>query len=74
MILLRGLPGSGKTTLANKIRDKYKYVTMCSGDAYFTDPLTGKYNFDLKRLKNAHEYAQNEAEIACKLDFLTSII
>jgi uridine kinase len=72
MIIMRGLPGSGKSTLANKIMDKYRETSvcaMCSGDEYFTDKSTGKYNFDVNKLKDAHGYAQKKAENACKSVF-----
>lgn len=44
LILLRGLPGSGKTTLARALSENGKYPVN-SIDMYFTDPQTGEYNF-----------------------------
>lgn len=43
LILLRGLPGSGKTTLA-KVLSETKWPVF-SVDDYFTDPTTGEYRF-----------------------------
>lgn len=44
LILLRGLPGSGKTTLAKVLSEEGKYPVH-SIDDYFTDKKTGEYNF-----------------------------
>jgi uridine kinase len=69
MFILRGLPGSGKSTLARKITEKYQEsneVAICSGDDYFTDKSTGQYNFDISKLKNAHEFARTKAEDSCR--------
>eukprot|EP00041_Stephanoeca_diplocostata_P042841 m.11672 g.11672 ORF g.11672 m.11672 type:complete len:641 (+) comp8872_c0_seq1:347-2269(+) len=49
MIILRGLPGSGKSTLADTLGG-----VKVSADDYFTDRVTGVYNFDPKKLKKAH--------------------
>ena len=43
LIVLRGLPGSGKTTLANLLSENKKYPVF-SIDDYFTDEK-GKYHF-----------------------------
>jgi predicted kinase len=44
LILLRGLPGSGKTLFANLIAEN-KHYPCFSVDDYFTNALTGEYNF-----------------------------
>lgn len=44
IILLRGLPGSGKTTLAKELSENGKYPVF-SVDDYFTDPITNEYKF-----------------------------
>ena len=45
LILLRGLPGSGKTTLAKVLSENNTYPVF-SVDDYFTDELTGEYIFN----------------------------
>lgn len=57
LILLRGLPGSGKTTLAKELSEKGKYPVF-SVDDYFTDSKTGNYNFEFD--KNHLAYKQCE--------------
>ena len=52
LFLLRGLPGSGKTTLANSIGG-----TWVEADTYFTNPK-GEYEFDASKLKEAHKWCQ----------------
>jgi predicted kinase len=61
LILLRGLPGSGKSTLAKLLSEDGKYPVL-SIDDYFTDPLTGKYEFD--PYKNHLAYKQCESQTA----------
>lgn len=50
MLLIRGLPGSGKTTLAKQYANS-GYV-HCEADQYFE--LDGVYRFDGKKLQDAH--------------------
>ena len=70
MIVLRGLPGSGKSTLCRKIVETYSKnskidVVVCAGDEFFTDPITGEYKFDPEKLELAHMLAQEKASNAC---------
>jgi predicted kinase len=63
LILLRGLPGSGKTTLAKVIlfhlgNDNTNDVI--SADDFFIDE-NGNYNFDSSKLKEAH----NNCQVRC---------
>ena len=52
LYLIRGIPGAGKTELANLIT-----IANFSADDYFTTP-SGEYVFDASKIKEAHEYCQ----------------
>lgn len=67
MIISRGLPGSGKTTLSKKIVNLYgsEQTVICSGDDYFISN-EGVYIFDATKLVEAHTAAQNKAARACQ--------
>ena len=56
LILLRGLPGSGKTTLAKELSENGKYPVF-SVDDFFTSS-NGNYNFEFE--KNHLAYKQCE--------------
>ena len=59
LILLRGLPGSGKTTLAKIILQlrSTDEPEILSADDFFEDK-EGDYIFDPTKLKEAHNYCQ----------------
>jgi adenylate kinase family enzyme len=54
LILLRGLPGSGKSTVA-KLFDKALHF---EADMYFLD-ADGNYQFDASKIKNAHNWCRH---------------
>ena len=65
LFIMRGLPGSGKTTIVNLIKAKYKQLaTVCSADDYFL--IDGEYHFDPNKLSEAHESCQKAAKEACE--------
>lgn len=55
LLLLRGLPGSGKSTLGEIILKTLSSDTpdVISADDFFVDS-NGNYNFDVTKLKEAH--------------------
>lgn len=58
LIILRGLPGSGKTTLATTISSLCPNCVMYAADDYFYNE-NGEYMFDAKKLHEAHLDCQN---------------
>ena len=64
MILIRGVPGTGKSTLAQKIcdeaqeRENYEYYHLES-DMFFNSPFAQKkFKFDQRLLPQAHKWCQ----------------
>jgi hypothetical protein len=62
LILLRGLPGSGKSTAAKLIGANGAGYAHFEADMYFMKD--GKYTFDPSKLRFAHEWCRNETERA----------
>ncbi len=61
LILLRGLPGSGKSSLANVLSENGKYPIYAI-DNYFTDKITGEYVFNFTE----NYIAYQQCERLCK--------
>ena len=62
LTLVRGLPGSGKSTFANLITNEF---SVCEADKFFYDK-EGNYNFDATKLRKAHEWCREQVEIRMK--------
>lgn len=60
--ILRGLPGSGKSTWADK---DSKATIVCSADDYFVNKSTRKYEFDPSKIEEAHK--------ACLYGFINAV-
>jgi predicted kinase len=63
IILLRGLPGSGKTTLAKVLSENNTYP-IYSIDDYFTNAKSGKYNFDFSKNHLAYKQCEENTRLA----------
>jgi len=59
LLLVRGLPGSGKTTFASIFHDRLHYET----DMYFTNS-DGVYKWDGTQLGRAHKWCQDSTRAA----------
>ncbi len=53
--LIRGLPGSGKTTLAEKMVEDKDVIIHTETDNYWERP-DGHYDFNARRIKEAHQW------------------
>jgi predicted kinase len=62
LYLVRGLPGSGKSTFAKTLGGIH-----IEADQYFVD-VEGNYNFDGSKIKLAHEYCRTQTEAWMKTD------
>jgi predicted kinase len=60
LIILRGLPGSGKSSFANFM---WQSGVIFEADKFFYD-ADGNYNWDASKIKEAHEWCQHEVEEA----------
>ena len=63
LIILRGLPGSGKSSLANVLSEKNRWPVF-SIDDFFTDPVTGHYSFRFADNHLAYKHCQDRVEQA----------
>ncbi|KAH3714898.1 uncharacterized protein LOC127855985 [Dreissena polymorpha] len=73
IFIMRGLPGSGKSTLVRGLEQVYPGAVVCSADQYFMDS-SGKYCYDHKKIEAAHMYCQSQAESSCSNNMPVIII
>ena len=73
LIMVRGISGCGKTTLADILYDGLRYdviagpeVEFASADDYFVDK-DGVYQFDPSKLPDAHAQCQGRAQSAMEI-------
>jgi predicted kinase len=75
LILLRGIPGSGKSTLGEIILQtpQQQNPDVLSADNFFVDE-NGKYNFDASKLKEAHNMCQQKCAERMRLEFSKIVV
>ncbi|XP_023403015.1 NEDD4-binding protein 2-like 1 isoform X5 [Loxodonta africana] len=61
LYLLRGLPGSGKTTLARQLQHDFPRAVIFSTDDFFSRD-DGTYEFNPDFLEEAHKWNQKREE------------
>lgn len=66
LILLRGLPGSGKSTAAKLLGAGGAGYAHFETDMFFMED--GKYKFDATKLRDAHQWCQGQVEHAMLLN------
>ena len=64
MFVMRGVSGSGKSTIARALKNLYQSAVLCSADDYFM--MGGEYKFRSDDLGSAHRYCQEKAEEAVR--------
>lgn len=71
VIVMRGLPGSGKTTFANQMVATANQMgfraVICSADQFFIR-ADGVYQFDRDRLADAHAFCRTQFDDAMAID------
>lgn len=63
LLLLRGLPGAGKSTLASILMANHSSSKSLSADQYF-EVADGSYQFDAAKLPQAHVWCQEQCRDA----------
>lgn len=62
LYIIRGAPGSGKTTLAQKFHEMGLVGSVFEADMFMTNS-EGDYHFDPRRLKDCHKKCQDAVRL-----------
>lgn len=74
LIIIRGIPGAGKSTLAKAIeQSSLGVVEICEADQFFTS-RNGTYNYVPRLVPAAHEWCRRKVESAMKREVSTVIL
>ena len=73
LFILRGVPGCGKSTLANVLTNNETTGIICEADRYFigTDEV---YRFDLGKIGQAHQWCRERCESAMSAGASTVVV
>jgi len=66
LYLVRGIPGSGKSTFAKNLVGEKDYCHK-EADMFFVD-RDGNYNFEPSKIKDAHQWCQEEMDFLMRLE------
>lgn len=67
MYIMRGVPGSGKSTIAQSIKQQYpagKAVICCADDFRYNE--SGQYVWSRDTLRESHSLCENKADVNCR--------
>ena len=65
MIIVRGLPGSGKTTLGNTMAEALGGIVHSADDYFYENgPNAGEYDFDMDSIGAAHLQCKDRVKAA----------
>ncbi|KAL5005692.1 hypothetical protein ScPMuIL_016850 [Solemya velum] len=67
MFIMRGVPGSGKSTIVRDLVKKYPDAVVCSADHYMHSENDNEYKFDANNLREVHEKCQQKAQSSCEI-------
>lgn len=56
VLIMRGLPGTGKSVLSDLLRLIHPASVVLSSDDFFYNPATDTHSFDKEKIKEAHEW------------------
>jgi tRNA uridine 5-carbamoylmethylation protein Kti12 len=60
LLIVRGLPGSGKSTFSKRLEKEYGFVHLES-DMFFSNKF-GEFEYDKSKLSDAHEWCRLETK------------
>jgi len=66
LYIVRGIPGSGKSTFAKNLVGEKDYCHK-EADMFFVD-RDGNYNFEPSKIKDAHQWCQEEMDFLMRLE------
>ena len=72
LFIIRGLPGSGKSTFSLKLKEWGASHLAFETDSFFYDK-EGVYHFDASQLSTAHEYCQQNTFLCLSKGFNVSV-